>query len=697
MIELDIPDSKRDSVFRLLDLLGVKELNPVQIDAIKTGYLSGKNLVVASPTGSGKTLISELAMIGKKKVVYTCPLRALAMEKYKEFSVFEKFGKRIAISIGNLDSEDPWLSNYDIIVTTNEKLDSLMRHRARWMKDVDLLIVDEIHLLDTNRGPPLESVIMHFKHLYPKTQIIALSATIPNAREIAGWLEAELVISNWRPVKLELGVYLDGVLETTDGTYEIDKKHKEPIDNIVDHFLSEGKNILVFTTTRKSAEATSEKLRAITRRYITDKNGCSEIAKKAKNVLDPPTKQCIKLAEAIKDGVAFHHAGLVNEQRELVENAFREGNIRMICSTPTLAMGVNLPADVVVIKSVSRYSGGRATRISKREFFQCSGRAGRPQYSDKGMSILIAKSDDEKDRLWEEYIRGMPEVVYSQLSREPILRTHVLAAISTGTARSMEKLNSLFMHSFFAYQYGGIDKVVHVIGRVVRTLNDWGFVEVTNNWLKTTEIGQRVSELYIDPYSAYRMIDKLKHYEMGEIGWLYLVVDTEEMKPYLYVGKRDVEIGEKIELHANEFGFDIEIAEFEDYMFMEKVKTALMLDDWINEASEEGILEKYNIAPGILRGYVSNAEWIAYSASELARLLGLDKKRRAAERLMKRLRYGVREELLPWVKVKGIGRVRARRLYNLGIKRPSDIKDFEDKELVVKAIGKKLAKRLYGE
>ncbi len=672
-------------------LLGIDKLNPVQKKALKTDFLNGSNLVVSSPTGSGKTLIAEMAMEKRKKTVYTCPLRAIASEKYKEFKIFERIGKKVAISIGDLDSSDPWLGKYDIIVTTNEKLDSLMRHHAPWLGKVDLLVVDEIHLIDSNRGPTLENVIMRFKYLFPNTQIIALSATIPNADEIANWLDAELVESDWRPVKLVKGVYCGGVLKTTGKSENVEEKYRDDVENLVHHFLKKKKNILVFTPTRKSAEATAERVGSILKK---DAEELKTISSEVLHVLEAPTSQCKRLSSCILNGSAFHHAGLVSKQREIVENAFRNGVINVLCSTPTLAMGVNLPADVVIMKSLARYTGNGISRIPKREFFQCAGRAGRPQYSNEGLAILIARSEEESKTLWDEYINGKPEDVYSQMGREPVLRFHILASIAMHICRSEEELNALFMNSFFAFQYKDMSYITRKISSVIDELNAWGFIKRVGNEIIPTRLGARISELYIDPYSAKRIIEKLDR-KMGEIGILYTIVDTEEMKPYLSIRKREEEdLWERVTSSQEELGIDPVRASFEDYYFMEKFKTATMLKDWVNEATEEDILEKYNLAPGILRNYLLNAEWMAYSISEISKLTSRREVSAYMKGFRKRIKYGVKEELLPLVSIKGIGKMRARKIYGLGIKKPDDILKYKDKNKIERLIGKKIFKKV---
>lgn len=197
---------------------GIDDLRPCQTKAIKAGLFKGKNLLVCTPTASGKTLVAEMAAIknildGHGKAVYIVPLKALAREKFKDFK--ERYGSmcRVALSMGDMDKSDGYLSDFDLIITTSEKLDSLIRHRAPWINKIGTVVVDEVHLLnDAGRGPTLEVTLTILKKIL-KAQFIALSATIGNPEELAKWLEAELVIDNWRPVELKKGIYFEGKVE----------------------------------------------------------------------------------------------------------------------------------------------------------------------------------------------------------------------------------------------------------------------------------------------------------------------------------------------------------------------------------------------------------------------------------------------------------------------------------------------------
>ena len=214
---IDVKDDLNPKLFNNLDKR-IDEFRPSQKKSIKKGLLTGSDLLVCTPTASGKTLIAELAMInniyeGKGKAVYIVPLKALASEKYKEFKKNYP-DLKIALSIGDTDSSDSYLERYDLIFTTSEKLDSLIRHKSPFIFSIATVIVDEVHLLnEVSRGPTLEIVITILRQILKNCQYLYLSATIGNEKILADWLDAELVKDDWRPVKLEKGVYFDGKIK----------------------------------------------------------------------------------------------------------------------------------------------------------------------------------------------------------------------------------------------------------------------------------------------------------------------------------------------------------------------------------------------------------------------------------------------------------------------------------------------------
>ncbi|MEM5773346.1 MAG: DEAD/DEAH box helicase, partial [Candidatus Aenigmatarchaeota archaeon] len=290
---------------------GISELYPPQEEFIKKGLFKDKNFVISLPTAGGKTLIAALAIISKLssircKAIYTVPLVALANEKYEYFKKLFEGKWKVAISVGDLDSSDPWLADYDVIICTNEKLDSLIRHGVPWVKEIGLIVVDEIHLLnDPERGPTLEILLTQLREIVPRAQILALSATINNAKELAGWLNAYLLESNFRPVKLYEGVYHDSkIFFYGKKGYEL--SNLEPEVAIVENVLQLKKQALFFVATRRTAESLAENLTKTTRLYLKrdEEKELHDLAEEILNVLEVPTQQCKKLAACVKNGVA---------------------------------------------------------------------------------------------------------------------------------------------------------------------------------------------------------------------------------------------------------------------------------------------------------------------------------------------------------------------------------------------------------
>ncbi|MFX1538956.1 MAG: DEAD/DEAH box helicase, partial [Promethearchaeota archaeon] len=220
-----------------------------------------------------------------------------------------------------------------------------------------------------------------------------------------------------------------------------------------------------------------------------------------RNLSDPLS---LKLAETIKRGVTFHHAGLNSRQRDLVEQAFKKGLIKALCATPTLAAGVNLPAKRVVISSVYRYSIEEGSHpIKTLEYKQMSGRAGRPQYDNEGEALLLAKQDRAVNWLMDRYILREPEAVYSKLAAKPALRRAILGLIASKVVLTVPDLLEFFEKTFYGFQFEAVF-LEGKIREVVDLLIGWEMIKPldANETLEATLYGLRVSQLYLDPETA---------------------------------------------------------------------------------------------------------------------------------------------------------------------------------------------------
>ncbi len=253
-------------VIDVLKKEGVKKLYPPQEEALLQGLLELKSsYIIAVPTASGKTLTAELLMTKSileenGKCLYIVPLRALASEKYQEFMKYQTLGIKVGITTGEYDSSDSRLAGSDIIITTSEKADSLLRHKSDWLDSLSVVVADEIHLInDAKRGPTLEVTLARLRHLNPNIIVLGLSATIQNADEIAEWLDAKLILSDWRPVNLLEGVYCDSELHFNNSKIlDVEAISKDIPINLAAEVVKNGGQSLVFVNTRRSAEKCAE-------------------------------------------------------------------------------------------------------------------------------------------------------------------------------------------------------------------------------------------------------------------------------------------------------------------------------------------------------------------------------------------------------------------------------------------------------
>jgi helicase len=681
---------------------GIEELYPPQEKAVGPA-LEGENIVLAIPTASGKSLIAYLAILKAVlrggKALYIVPLKALASEKYEDLAKFEDLGIKVGESTGELDEVDTKLHMYDIVIATSEKVDSLLRHRAKWLEKLSVVVADEVHLInDPDRGPTLEVILVKFRTFNPDAQIVALSATMKNSAELAAWLGARLIQSDWRPVPLREGVCQGGEVFFTDNTRRKLLGEDDPVSDLVRMTIEGGGQTLVFVNSRKSCESLALSLGSTVKGLVKDKaDDLARASKRLTGEQDEPTNMGTRLGRAIKNGCAFHHAGLTSPQRKLVETCFKKGLLGCIVATPTLAAGINLPARTVVVRDVKRYDANTGlTYIPVLEVKQMCGRAGRPRYDKYGEAVLIARDENEKDLLLEAYLLGENENLYSKLGTEPAIRSHVLALIATGEVKDMDSLNAFFGKTFLAHQTEA-SYLEDTIAGVVGFLRDEGMV-MEGDALQATPFGRHVSDLYIDPMSAVTIRDALQEYKQGQMfGLLHAVCATPDMG-LLYLRQSDYgPIEEFLDGVRGELIIQPpdDLAKYEIYL--SEVKTAKLLNDWLTETHENDIAEAFGIGPGDIRNKAERAEWLMHSAARLAELFNDDAVEPSRE-LVTRLSYGIKPELLELVKLRGVGRIRARALYSRGVRDLEDLRNTSyDKLKQIPNIGEAVARQIKAE
>jgi len=382
------------------------KLREIQKRAIKKGLFFRKSFLVCAPSGSGKTLIGELCAVNNifqnfGKSIYLVPYKALATEKYTHFKrSYSRFGVKVELSIGDYDIDDSKLEKADLIVTTYEKCDSILRnfYEKEWIFEISTIIIDEIHIIgESDRGPRLESLIVRLNEFLHNPQIIGLSATIANSEIFNSWLTSlgnntTLIKSNDRPVPLHYKI-------------NITQNKGSTIKKLVKATLEKNGQVLIFVNKRKGAQQVANAIKHIIEKFLVDNeiNVCKSIEKRLNSIKGGHRD----LRKVIKYGVAFHHAGLLPKERKIIEDNFRKGIIKLICCTTTLSAGINTPARVVILKDFKKYvtSGHNIKNFSgyhengdgfsyfkpfsANEVFQILGRAGRPGLDTIGYGIIL--------------------------------------------------------------------------------------------------------------------------------------------------------------------------------------------------------------------------------------------------------------------------------------------------------------------
>lgn len=811
-----------DRAVRMLDLpakvsefleqtWGISMLHPPQHEAMSS-VLSGSNTLLAIPTASGKSLVAYIGIMKRllvdepgSKAVYIVPLKALASEKFEDLTeLCSSVNLTVGLGIGDASAEAKKIDECDVLVCTSEKLDSLMRNRSEMMANVSIVIADEFHLMnDATRGPTLEINLTRLRHLRPKAQIIALSATVGNCQDLATWLNATLVLSDWRPVALEYSTFHDLHLEprlvqssamSSDGKSlqpprDLEGPKSHPTWVVVNDTLDQEGQVLVFVGTRRSAQSEALKLaKRVEKRLKKEDPDRLKRLDEFANGLEgrQQTAMAERLATAIRGGVAFHHAGLTHAQRKAIEGAFKEGLLVGLTATPTLAAGVNLPARRVLVRDLKRWDDGMSRPLPVMEVRQMLGRAGRPKYDAFGEAWVLCKGTDGwaiADDISQRYFFGPVESISSKLSSEPALRTHLLAAIATGGLRHRGELGEFFQATFLgasvsrtylkeqldrmidwlvaerfirrvsvdedyvarradqsvvngdedwddempiwasiAQQTGGVnihDEVPnqqqsHVRSESAFTKASLGFTQATDlaqvgGWgqangvdhdgmqYEATMMGERVTQMYLDPLSASmlraglrRAVRRLvrQNGPVTEFGLLQLATTTPDFSS-LWAKNSDMEVNSLLWLKTNSIEDELLTDVTLEERLLGYVKSAWMLEKWMEEETLREIETDLDVSPGDVHHRVDLMGWLLSAARQVLltddvfseeHLPEIDQLSTIIDVLRQRTRHGCKLDLLQLVNIRHVGRARARELSKLNLRTPQDVLNLSRKQ-----------------
>lgn len=665
----------------------VDQENPPLGDDINQFTDSRENYLFCIPTGVGKTLLGMLAAIKALpfKTLWCFTLKAIANEKYIDFkNLFEDLGIRVGIKTGDYSTErDNYLSRYDWIVATPEAADGLLTSKPSWLKEVKLVVLDEIHLVrDVGRGFKYEDVVA--KSHYHNFNLIGLSATVTNAVEMARWLNANLIFSDWRMVPLKKGVlYGRQIFYSKKNVTSFRRVSPDDAINAAMTFFEDGEQVLCFVDSRMRIQEKARK--------------CVKLLKKRgwqpdDEISIPNTESGVGeiLNELVKYGIAFHMAGLSLENRKAIEDLYRAGLIKIIWATPTLAAGVNLPAKRVIQVGYKRATRGRWEMLPVIEMHQRWGRAGRPQYDKLGYGYVTARkspTDESGERLTKEkeiarlidrYVNGEPEPIRSKYLVETNLYCSLLRCIRANYARTINQILKYYQNTLSNIQF---PKSKEIILEAIEFLVENGFLKRTPKQIRSTQYGNLTSDLYIHPLTALT-------YSKG----IEIISDTPDPLTLIFIVcmspdaitlpiRGQEEAGYWAFYENNKILFPLEI---EESFQLRAVKTAMVLDDYKEEIPTRALEEKYHINIGDLTPIVTKLGYVPWLFNALAKLAAYHKRTAMIPRievLKDRITYGVKEKRLPLINIRYVSRERAIALQNNGFETIDSVADADLLEL----------------
>ena len=662
-----------------------EDLLPLQSLAVsKYDLLNGKSPIISAPTSSGKTFCGEMAAVAnlfrRKKVMFLVPLRAVAEEKYSDFSVkYAPLGIKVAISTHDRQEDDRDIErgDFDLAIMIYEKFNALLIKNLDILSLVHLIVVDELQMItDPSRGATLELALTKTISSKYSPQILGLSAVLKDPDRLASWLGCQLLVEKSRPVELLQGVLLNGAFHFRkhnsgeEGDQNLVQMESEESHHILfanlKKLLDEKEQILVFLKSKKNCEDCAL--------LFSDESQLppSSDAIQALSELENTTLK-EKLILCLQKGVAFHNADLTFDERRVVEHFYSAGEIRLIFSTTTLSLGINLPAKTVFIETqkygVGEYSGKAVmSPISWSEYENMSGRAGRfGLENDFGRSIIIAQNRFQFDTLWEGYIEGEEEKIISQLPQENPGDV-ILDLVTSGAGKTLSQL----YHTLASSLDGGLfPENENKVKEIVEDLLDKNILTKNGDILSPTRLGSLCAFKGITIKTGLAFKSKLEESsDFDPFSWIYSILNTKEGED-IYLNVNYFEEQNRVYEKALSEKYDNAPPANQEIIKLLKsnvgftprdtrrVKLCFLLTEWITTRSTMDLENQYLCRSGQIEQIGKRAGWLLDAASGIAKVMLKDRKIAFfLKRLSLRLNFGVDDSGVKFarLRVPGLGR-----------------------------------------
>ena len=709
------------------------ELLPIQEEAVKKhNIFADKNLIVFAPTSSGKTFIGEMLAViqarRKKRVFYLVPMKSLAEEKFNQVRTdYFRIGIRTVISTHDRHEfdEDIVKGNYDIAVIVYEKLLALLVKKPSLLAEIGLVVIDELQMIgDEDRGSALEILLTRILLSQPRPQLLGLSAVLGKCEELAKWLGADLLVDDKRPVELRKGVYCNGVFQ-----YQEHNSQKEGKENWGKTDSKRLADIILYIAQHLSKKKEQTIL------FLRDKSLVEYFASKLTEMVNlSPAKSAIKelstyeesvaqetLIKFLKKGICIHHADLTYDQRELIEQYYRKGEIKLLCSTTTLAMGLNLPAKNAIIDSQKWHyfkdlDDLRTVDITKAEYENMGGRVGRYGFvKDFGRAILVTQSPYQAKTWSDYYVRGGFDILKPSLDKGKIDK-YILNLIACNVCKNVEEIKKFLQSTFTGATKWNKEitdeSYAQAISKTTDKCLEFGLIEKIDNNFVATRLGKITAEKGISIMTCVWFLDWIRKTEPGQISILeilvlvglskdadqiYIPLRTPEIKSKRYQHLLNRLISEQQEESKPLFQSLFKRVSVWTSRAIRGIKKALFLYYWIGPEPTVEIEKNFETLSGAIRRCGEEYSWLTETLSALAKSEGWNENAvNKIENLSQCLTSGVIKEAIEFVKLKvrGLGRAHIKRLVGKGYTKPDYLNELSMAKLK-KLLPQKIARKLY--